>query len=98
MIVSFLSKFRSRSNDLKLPHYLLKHPRNGGGPEQVLLSVERRLRRLHKFTKHDPIELLDDVDQEGLTLRQRIRDPAQPWVSEHCAPWLPSPRPNGHLT
>jgi len=77
MIVSFLSKFRSRSNDPKLPHYLLNHPRNGGGPEQVLLSVERRLRRLYKFTKHDPIELLDDVDQEGLTLRQRIQDPAQ---------------------
>lgn len=61
------------SGDPKLPHFHLNHPRNGGGAEQRLVSVERRLRRLHRFTKHDPVELLDK-DDDGETLRQVIQD------------------------
>lgn len=61
------------TRQVQLPGLHLAIPRDGGGAEQRLASVERRLRRLHI---PDPLALLDEVIG-GETLRATVEDPAR---------------------
>jgi len=61
------------TREVQLPGWHLVVPRDGGGAERCLASLERRLRRLNRS---DPLALLDHP-VGGETLRELSADPSR---------------------
>jgi len=61
------------SREVQIPGWYMSVPRDGGGAERCLASLERRLRRLNRS---DPVALLDHP-VGGETLRELSADPSR---------------------